>query len=56
MTTTDQVKFITSRYEKEIKVMASSGVRTREDTIAMLHAGVSRIATSSPFKIVESFS
>ena len=55
VTTTDQVRLITSRYGDDIKVMTSGGVRTKEDAIAMIEAGASRIATSSPFKIADSF-
>ena len=56
VTTTDQVRLITSRYGDDIKVMTSGGVRTKEDAIAMIEAGASRIATSSPFKIADTFS
>ena len=35
--------------------MTSGGVRTREDAAAMIRAGAERIATSSAFKIVDSF-
>ena len=55
VTSTDQVKLIKDRYHDEIKVMASGGVRTKEDAIAMIKAGADRIATSSSFKIVDSF-
>ncbi len=55
VTTTDQVRLIKSHYNDAIKVMTSGGVRTKEDAIAMIEAGADRIATSSPFKIVDSF-
>lgn len=55
VTTTDQVKLIKDRYHDEVKVMTSGGVRTREDAVAMIRAGAERIATSSAFKIVDSF-
>ena len=55
VTSTDQVKLIKDRYHDEIKVMASGGVRTKEDAIAMIKAGADRIATSSSFKILDSF-
>ncbi len=55
VTSLDQVSLIKNRYHDEIKVMASGGVRTKEDAIAMVKAGADRIATSSSFKIVDSF-
>lgn len=55
VTTTDQVCLIKNRYHDAIKIMASGGVRTKEDAIAMIKAGAERIATSSAFKIVDSF-
>lgn len=55
VTTTDQIKLIKGRYGNGIKVMCSGGVRTKEDAIAMIEAGADRIATSSSFKIVDSF-
>ncbi|MCC8028052.1 MAG: deoxyribose-phosphate aldolase [Clostridium sp.] len=55
VTTTDQVKLIKTHYNDAIKVMTSGGVRTKEDAIAMIEAGAERIATSSAFKIVDSF-
>lgn len=55
VTTTDQVKLLKDRYKDGIKVMASGGVRTKEDAIKMIEAGADRIATSSSFKIVDSF-
>ena len=36
-----------------IQVMASGGVRTAEDAMAMVEAGADRIATSTPFRILE---
>ena len=55
VTTTDQVKLIKDHYHDAIKVMTSGGVRTREEAAAMIRAGAERIATSSAFKIVDSF-
>ncbi|MCH1951725.1 deoxyribose-phosphate aldolase [Enterocloster sp. OA13] len=55
VTTTDQVRLIKDYYHDAIKVMTSGGVRTREDAAAMIQAGAERIATSSAFKIVDSF-
>lgn len=40
----------------EVKVKASGGVRTLEDVLAYLDAGVERIGTSQGIKIVESLS
>ncbi|MGI5967153.1 MULTISPECIES: deoxyribose-phosphate aldolase [Anaerotruncus] len=55
VTTIEQVKLIKDNFGDDIKVMVSGGVRTKEDAIAMIEAGAARIATSSPFKIVDSF-
>lgn len=55
VTTTEQVKFIKDKFGDAIKVMASGGVRTKDDAIAMINAGADRIATSSSFAIVEGF-
>lgn len=55
VTATDQVRLIKDHYHDAIKVMTSGGVRTREDAAAMIQAGAERIATSSAFKIVDSF-
>ena len=54
-TSVDQVKHIRSHFGDSLKIMVSGGVRTKEDSIAFVEAGVSRIATSSPFKIVDAF-
>ena len=55
VTTTDQVRLIKTHYNGMIKIMTSGGVRTKEDAIAMIEAGAERIATSSAFKIADSF-
>ena len=40
------------RFGAEMKVMASGGVRTHADAVAMLEAGADRIATSSPLVVL----
>ncbi|WP_286680419.1 deoxyribose-phosphate aldolase [Tepidanaerobacter sp. EBM-49] len=55
VTTPEQVKLVKDRYGNSLKVMASGGVRTKEDAITMIEAGADRIATSSAFNIVDSF-
>lgn len=52
VTTVQQVKLIKAKYGKGLKVMASGGVRTAADAVAMIEAGADRIATSSPFQII----
>ena len=54
-TTVEQVKFIKDHFGDQLKVMVSGGVRTKDDAVAFVNAGVSRIATSAPFRIVEGF-
>ncbi|MBC8588963.1 deoxyribose-phosphate aldolase [Tissierellaceae bacterium BX21] len=53
-TTLDQVKLVKKHYGDDLKIMVSGGVRTKEDAIAFIEAGVSRIATSASFEIVDS--
>jgi len=55
VTTLEEVKLVKENYGDQLKVMASGGVRTKEDAISMIEAGASRIATSSAFEIVEQF-
>lgn len=55
VTTLEQVKLVKAHYGDQLKVMVSGGVRTREQATVFIEAGASRIATSSAFKIVESF-
>lgn len=53
VTTPGQIRFIKQHYAGMIQVMASGGVRTAEDAMAMVEAGADRIATSTPFRILE---
>jgi deoxyribose-phosphate aldolase len=55
VTTLEQVSRVRDRFGDDLKVMASGGVRTKEDAINMIKAGATRIATSASFKIVDSF-
>lgn len=55
VTTTEQVRLIKDHFGDQIKMMASGGVRTAKDAVAMVEAGADRIATSSAFEIVEGF-
>jgi len=54
-TTLEQVKHVKRHFGDDLKIMVSGGVRTKEDAIAFVEAGVSRIATSSSFRIVDAF-
>ena len=54
-TTVEQCKHIKEHFGDDIKVMVSGGVRTKDDAIKFVEAGVSRIATSAPFRIVDAF-
>ena len=54
-TSIDQVRHVREHFGDSLKIMVSGGVRTKEDAIAFVNAGVSRIATSAPFKIVDAF-
>lgn len=55
VTSPEQVKLVKDHFGDQIKVMASGGVRTTQDAIAMVEAGADRIATSSSFQIIEGF-
>jgi deoxyribose-phosphate aldolase len=53
VTKTHDVRVIKEALGDEIKVMVAGGVRTAEQTLAMIEAGVDRIASSTPFDILE---
>lgn len=51
----EEVKLIKDHFGQAIKVMVSGGVRTGEDARKMIMAGCDRIATSAPFRILDTF-
>ena len=51
----EEVKLIKDHFGNAIKVMVSGGVRTGEDVRKMILAGCDRIATSAPFRILDTF-
>ncbi len=51
----EEVKLIKDHFGESIKVMVSGGVRTGEDARRMILAGCDRIATSAPFRILDTF-
>lgn len=51
----EEVKLIKDHFGEAIKVMVSGGVRTGEDARKMILAGCDRIATSAPFRILDTF-
>jgi deoxyribose-phosphate aldolase len=53
VTKTHDVRVIKEALGDEIKVMVAGGVRTAEQALAMIEAGVDRIASSTPFDILE---
>ena len=53
ITTPAHIRAIKRRFGKDLRVMASGGVRTRRDALAMIEAGADRIATSSTFAVLE---
>ncbi len=53
VTTPGQVRFIKQYYKSQIRIMASGGVRSTDDALAMVEAGADRIATSTPFQILQ---
>ncbi|MEA1964852.1 MAG: deoxyribose-phosphate aldolase [Candidatus Aerophobetes bacterium] len=53
VTKTRDVRVIKEALGDEIKVMVAGGVRTAKQALAMIEAGVDRIASSTPFDILE---
>jgi len=53
VTRTHDVRVIKEALGDEIKVMVAGGVRTAKQAMAMIEAGVDRIASSTPFDILE---
>ena len=52
VTTPAHIRAIKQRFGEDLRVMASGGVRTPQDALAMIEAGADRIATSSPFAVM----
>jgi deoxyribose-phosphate aldolase len=52
--TTEHVKLMRASVPAEVGVKASGGIKTREQALAMLAAGASRLGTSSGVKIIQS--
>jgi len=52
VTPPQHIRAIKQRFGKDARVMASGGVRTHQDALAMIEAGADRIATSSPFAVM----
>ncbi|MGA3400209.1 MAG: deoxyribose-phosphate aldolase [Acetobacteraceae bacterium] len=52
VTTPAHIRAIKQRFGGDLRVMASGGVRTHQDALAMIEAGADRIATSSPFAVM----
>jgi len=50
--TVTMIKQLKSLIKKDIQIKASAGIRTREEAIALLEAGATRIGTSAGIKIV----
>ena len=55
ITTPEHVKAVKDTFGKDIKVMASGGVRTKEDVLKMVAVGTDRIATSAALRILNEF-
>lgn len=54
-TTVEQVKIAHEYAGDKLGIMVSGGVRTKDDAIKFIEAGVSRIATSAAFNILAGF-
>ncbi len=52
LTTPAHIRAIKQRFGNDLRVMASGGVRTHQDGLAMIEAGADRIATISPFAVM----
>ena len=55
VTKVDDVRIIKEKFGDSVGVMASGGVRTLQQTLEMFMAGADRIATSTPFQILDEF-
>jgi deoxyribose-phosphate aldolase len=53
VTTVEEVRLMKRELGDTIEIMASGGVRTVEQALAMFEAGADRVATSTPFRIFE---
>ena len=53
VTEAEEVRLIREEVGDTMKIMASGGVRTLEQALAMFEAGADRVATSTPFQIFE---
>ncbi len=53
--TPGDVRFLKERAGGRIKVKAAGGIKTLEDTLAMIEAGADRVGTSAGVEIVEEF-
>jgi deoxyribose-phosphate aldolase len=53
VTTPHHIALIKKHFKDDLKVMASGGVRTYEDAMAMIDQGADRVATSSVTSILE---
>jgi deoxyribose-phosphate aldolase len=53
VTTPHHISVIKKHFKDDLKVMASGGVRTYEEAMAMIDAGADRIATSSAASILD---
>jgi deoxyribose-phosphate aldolase len=53
VTTPHHIAVIKKHFKDDLKVMASGGVRTYDDAVAMIDQGADRIATSSVSSILD---
>jgi len=53
--TVEMVKRLKKAADGQIKVKASGGIKTLEDTLALIDAGADRIGSSSSVKIMQNF-
>ena len=52
-TTPEVIRLLKKYINKDIKIKASGGIRTKEQALALLEAGASRIGTSHGLQIIE---
>lgn len=55
ITDIEDVRIVKREFGDELSIEASSGIRTREQALAMFDAGADKIHTSTPFKISDAW-
>jgi deoxyribose-phosphate aldolase len=52
-TSPEVIRFLKNQMNSDIKIKASGGIRSKEQALALIEAGASRIGTSRGLQIIE---